>query len=805
MLRNRLPGAWLASFVVLLVLAIALSTQAIAQRTTNLPLVNAPSSGDTAVINHGFTGLGTGFTAQTPLSGILGLPMTGDASAATVTVPNGVAQSTSAHNTETIDLRTLGAVPDGIWVVPNPSDTANPLYGATMAASSCTLTTTNGMFTAAMVGQPIDVMGAGPSGGLLATTIKTYVSANHITTNNCASTAVPTYFVANFTTAGGTPTASYAPGDTVTFGSGTFTTAAVGTIQVTTPMNATVNAAGSGGTANATCTVTGTLSGGTSLNGQATFTLNVTLNASGALSTITSVGKAPNYSANPTLTAVAVSNSSGCGSLSGATVNVIMGPALTTIKTLGVYTVFPSNPVTPSATSGSGAGATFTIHDGATGEYLTGTDDTAAFNKAIAQENTYAAAGIASCIYAPPGVYAIFGSSVTQFNQYVPGCLRGAGGAQQTSFVLNPSFSGPFVSTSDAWQLNIAPVNGAGKATQNGAGLAGPGDTFEDFSIRCDRNDPNEVDGIILYDHTDKVRINSVSIYSCPGRGISGGALTKNDTSAYIRESYIGNVRFENDGNTGEPVEQFSNVGNSIQANEIHIGTTDCYAPINTSCLVLNGGVTLIKPFGVYRAEGLENDPWNSQTDLVQFGDNTNTNGTLNIVQGMHFILVNPYYGAYGLGVYANNSGVQEYGLDISLECSGGASFGGCLNLQAGRLSNYHSADITSLGYDLTVGAGTGGDNWLTGSGFYSNFTSSINAASINDLLSNAFTVGGPGGGLQHTVTTVATIGTTCTAAQAGQDYVVTDATSPTFGSTVVGSGSTTAAVMCNGAHWTVY
>jgi len=52
--------------------------------------------------------------------------------------------------------------------------------------------------------------------------------------------------------------------------------------------------------------------------------------------------------------------------------------------------------------------------------------------------------------------------------------------------------------------------------------------------------------------------------------------------------------------------------------------------------------------------------------------------------------------------------------------------------------------------------------------------------------------------------TTVATIGTTCVAGELGKRNIVTDATSPTVGSTVAGSGSAKALVWCNGANWTV-
>jgi hypothetical protein len=82
--------------------------------------------------------------------------------------------------------------------------------------------------------------------------------------------------------------------------------------------------------------------------------------------------------------------------------------------------------------------------------------------------------------------------------------------------------------------------------------------------------------------------------------------------------------------------------------------------------------------------------------------------------------------------------------------------------------------------------------------------TSCSNPTTIGGFTTGSgFAVGGP---LQDTIpTTVAVIGTTCTAGQLGiYGVVVTDATSPSIGSTVAGSGSAKAQVWCNGSHWSV-
>lgn len=50
----------------------------------------------------------------------------------------------------------------------------------------------------------------------------------------------------------------------------------------------------------------------------------------------------------------------------------------------------------------------------------------------------------------------------------------------------------------------------------------------------------------------------------------------------------------------------------------------------------------------------------------------------------------------------------------------------------------------------------------------------------------------------------VATLGTTCLAAQTGFVYRVTDALLPALGVTVAGSGAVSVLVRCNGTNWLV-
>lgn len=156
-------------------------------------------------------------------------------------------------------------------------------------------------------------------------------------------------------------TGSYAPGDTLTLSSGTFTTAAIFTINTTSVASAAVAAGGSGGTPG-TATVTGTTGTGTK------FQANVTISGGGAISAINSITVAGNYTVNPTvLTAEPVTG----GGLTGATLNIKMGVLSATNSTPGSYTVLPASPVT-TTTSGSGTGCTLTVLWGALSAAIVG-------------------------------------------------------------------------------------------------------------------------------------------------------------------------------------------------------------------------------------------------------------------------------------------------------------------------------------------------------------------------------------------------------------------------------------------------
>lgn len=168
-----------------------------------------------------------------------------------------------------------------------------------------------------------------------------------------ANPAVVTFAVGatSATTNLGGVSAVYAPGDTVTLTGGTETANAVVTVDTTTVVSATVAAGGAGGTPGAQ-TVTGTTGTGTK------FQANVTVSGGGAVTSVNSITVGGSYTANPA--APAMEPVTGA-SLTGAQLNVVLGPATVHVSTHGSYSAVPANPVAQGATSGSGLGATFNL------------------------------------------------------------------------------------------------------------------------------------------------------------------------------------------------------------------------------------------------------------------------------------------------------------------------------------------------------------------------------------------------------------------------------------------------------------
>jgi len=142
---------------------------------------------------------------------------------------------------------------------------------------------------------------------------------------------------------------NYIPGDILTLVGGTASPAAKAIVVETMVVSATIVAAGSGGT-NGSTTLTGT----TGTFSEA-FLLTVTI-AGGICTSIDSIKRAGSYSANPTNVLIEpVTNAT----LTGCTVNVVMGVKTTNLQDPGVYSVVPVAGTTVTATGGTGSGATY--------------------------------------------------------------------------------------------------------------------------------------------------------------------------------------------------------------------------------------------------------------------------------------------------------------------------------------------------------------------------------------------------------------------------------------------------------------
>lgn len=348
-------------------------------------------------------------------------------------------------NNLTVGGTVSAGVLQGINVKDAPYSAKGDTTGSTdgtIAAGSNAFLSNAATFTSADVGKSIILHGSGASGAPQQGTITGFTDAHHVTVSFTSTFATPWSgaWAASVATAQ-SGAGSYAPSDTLTVSGGTgVVTAPVFSIATTKVASATVNAAGSGGT-NGTCTVAGTTGTGTK------FTAGVTI-SSGAITAINSISNAGSYTTNPTsLTAEPVANSSGCGSITGATFTLAMGVATVTSNTGGQAVQLPTNPVS-TTTSGSGTGATLTLTPFQIGgQFHYGTDDSAAVASAIA-----AGTSAAKCVLFPSGGYwlATRSTPISVTNA----CLRGVGtgknffpftGAGSLLFISNSSsaaFSG---------------------------------------------------------------------------------------------------------------------------------------------------------------------------------------------------------------------------------------------------------------------------------------------------------------------------------------------------------------------------
>jgi hypothetical protein len=146
----------------------------------------------------------------------------------------------------------------------------------------------------------------------------------------------------------------------------------------------------------------------------------------------------------------------------------------------------------------------------------------------------------------------------------------------------------------------------------------------------------------------------------------------------------------------------------------------------------------------------------------------------------------------------ANNTA----GATIKITGNGATTPTKYIRVQGGSLFILNNGGTAAL--TLTDAGALTAANGLTATA--GGLTVSAGGASITGATTHTgtLTLSGTDSFIQLNTNTVAHLGTTCTSGQTGQQYYVTDATAPTIGSTVAGSGAAKAQIWCNGANWTV-
>jgi len=548
---------------------------------------------------------------------------------------------------------------------------ADGVYTAGNAAFSSASTT----FSAVDIGKPIYISGAGTNGVTLATTVATFVSTHAITlAANPSASSTASFISSAIVVTGQAGGGSYAPGDTVTIGGGTFTTAAVLTVLKTKLVSATINTAGTGGTNSGLqpCVLTGTTGTGR------LFRVNATV-AGNILTAIGTNWDAGDYSVNPTtLTSEPVT---GCG-LTGATLAIAMGVSIPQVTTAGIYAALPSQPVTQSATSGSGTGATFTMINNPGGLYALGTDNTAALSAAVALSNSLYTQGIHACLYFPArdsrfpdGSGYLIASSPTQFAQLNPGCVIGDG-PQKSMIRLGGSFAGDLFSWSDPWFAGNVPFGGSMPVSKNQIGVILSG-----IGVVGDTMSPAQQNAFHFYDHADNILFQNVDCWFVHGYCLAMGGEPKNDVSASVRESRFYNLRVVSSGSETISSVYISNHSVADATDELEFFGLQLLR-CNGKCMQIspafNGGASnAMRFFGVRAERSFDGD------DLIVIGDQVLT-GLVNTIYMYGFDGEQSQLDHAIIRMEAPSASVQPYDIEINGAVGGGTGVG--VSVDAGRL-----------------------------------------------------------------------------------------------------------------------
>lgn len=372
---------------------------------------------------------------------------------------------------------------------------------------------------------------------------------------------------------------------------------------------------------------------------------------------------------------------------------------------------------------------------GAVGDGVT--DSTTAFQNWITALQTNRWTG-----YIPPGVYLI--SSPLPLIT-VPIRIIGAG-VYQSILLVATTFTGDLFSISETWnQQNYS----------TSAGVTLPqfsGTTFESFSIMGNVTATTQQNGFVFYDRNDKVLIQDVHGYNLTGNFISCAAHTKQQSVAFMRESYFHNIRANVCGGTNSAaVLEINTIGTTVGqdgTNEIRIRNLNIYAPSGIGILVRCASTiqnTRLIYFDQTRVEGLQNG--SIAVDLVQIGDST-LSGVVQNVYARGLELINCYTNQNALTVTGKSAALQTYQCVFEGLIGGGSPNGSGINCVAGRLITFKMNGINTSGTNVVVAqAGPTGGNGrvlFDGYGQESSWTYNIDSSMISNVHFPISQVGNP-------------------------------------------------------------
>ena len=600
----------------------------------------------------------------------------------------------------------------------------------TITVGSNAFSSASATFTSADVGKTIYIDYAGSPGSPLQTTITGFTDSHHITIGANAVTSVPYSFLRGvFVATTQSGAGSYAPGDTITLSGGTASSVAVLTVNRTKVITATINNGGTGGTTAAgassgACTLTGTTG-----SGERKFSINAVL-VNGAVTVLQNFTSTGEYSANPTsLTAEPVT---GCGSLSGATLTLVMGVLMPIVTTQGTYSATAAT-LTQSSTSGSGTGATFTSLFVTGGSFTYGTDDTNAISTAFNYEMQLDKTGTPKCIYMPSGVYLVTSALPTFYHSN--GCVMGDG-SNKTSLQAAPSLTNDVLSWSEDWAGVGGTAFGAPSPLLSQQTV---GPVLKNIGIAGDQSSGNIQHAVTFYDRNDQVDMENVSVSFMTGSCLRMGYL-KNTTQSYVRESQFNNIHCFDAGTSTAPAIDVNTNSNADGTNELDFNTINIYAPYGPGFVIHSVGPSGTRGIHVnqLRVEGEQGDVGLYQGDLVRIGDSS-TSAINDSIQFTQLHILNPYLGYAAFKVTADSAADQPYYIDVTDgDIDAAPGYGRALELDAGRFMNFEfNGGLNSIDYNLYAGPSPllGGSNIVSNGNNESSLYAFIASSSVASVM----------------------------------------------------------------------